>query len=152
MNSRRMGAQRLPGACCKPFPSPPQLHPVKSPCVSSRAANRRSHLLPEQPCSVACSLCGLHLPLLWDPHWGWGAPKLSTLSWLSAPELPMQRDAQETFFCGAGLQTRWPSQGPASFLAKEAQRSTCRQLPILGLDPKPTSQVPELPLLSRAGR
>lgn len=61
------------------------------------------------------------------------APKLSTLSWLSAPALPLQRDAQDTFIHGAGLHTRWPSQGPASFLAKEAHRSTCRQFPILGL-------------------
>lgn len=70
MNSRRLGAQRLPGACCKPFPSPPQLYPVKSPSVSSRAGNRRSDLLPKQPCSKACLLRGLHLHLLWDPLWG----------------------------------------------------------------------------------
>lgn len=61
------------------------------------------------------------------------APKLSTLSWLSAPALPLQRDAQDTFIHSAGLHTRWPSQGPASFLAKEAHRSTCRQFPVLGL-------------------
>lgn len=31
------------------------------------------------------------------------------------------------------IHTHWPSQGPASFLATEDHRSTCRQLPILGL-------------------
>lgn len=83
MNSRRLRAQRLPGACCKPFPPSPQLYPVKSPSVSSRAGNRRSYLLPKQPCSI-CPSCGIL------PEAG-AAPKLSTLSCLSVPELPLQR-------------------------------------------------------------
>lgn len=40
------------------------------------------------------------------------APEPSVLPWLSAPKLPLQRGAHETFVCDAGLHTYWPNQGP----------------------------------------
>lgn len=124
MNSRRLRAQRLPGACCKPFPPSPQLYPVKSPSVSSRAGNRRSYLLPKQPCSIACLLHGLHLPLLWDPPRGWGCSQAEhTLLPLStraaSAEMPRK------YLSMVQDSTHWPCQEPASFLAREAHRSTC---------------------------